>query len=332
MTDGGSRSIVRFFLNAIVNRLEVTDLMPSTLTVGVCNERTFEAALGWLYRELPTETRSAEVDAARRELAPENLVVIARGDEFLGALVAECSAGRVGWIGEVSLLNSAASDIARPLIRFASSRLAAAGARLVQALLPPEDGLAPVFEASGFFEPTRILRMNSGSDTPFVSNRAAPALEWLAFSQDTRAEFERIVQLTYRHSLDIPELEGLRPIQEVIEGYRSAGSFRADLWQLSRRHGESVGCVLLLPWPQQSCCELQYMGVVPDARGQGLGRALCVRAIENARNSGAPDVFLWVDERNVPATRLYESLGFQETERRRLFLRKLTTLDAVDTF
>ena len=54
------------------------------------------------------------------------------------------------------------------------------------------------------------------------------------------------------------------------------------------------------------------MYVRPDLRGQGLGRELLLKAIAHARSMpGLLQVNLAVGATNVPALRLYESLGFR---------------------
>lgn len=53
------------------------------------------------------------------------------------------------------------------------------------------------------------------------------------------------------------------------------------------------------------------IGVLPDRRGQGLGRALMAWIAEEARAAGVPKVELHVLPNNTPARRLYEGLGFE---------------------
>lgn len=55
---------------------------------------------------------------------------------------------------------------------------------------------------------------------------------------------------------------------------------------------------------------LAELYVVPALRGQGLGRALMEAALSEARDRDADTMDIGVDEPDLAARRLYESLGF----------------------
>src|SRR3954451_18506147 len=67
-------------------------------------------------------------------------------------------------------------------------------------------------------------------------------------------------------------------------------------------------------WTEGLECYLAELYVVPDRRGQGLGRALMTAAIEEARAQGADHMDLGTSEDDVAARALYESLGFVNRE------------------
>jgi ribosomal protein S18 acetylase RimI-like enzyme len=69
-------------------------------------------------------------------------------------------------------------------------------------------------------------------------------------------------------------------------------------------------------WKDALDAYLEELYVVPERRGQGLGRALMEAAIELARSEGAGDMHLGTSEEDVAARALYESLGFSNRGRR----------------
>jgi len=63
-------------------------------------------------------------------------------------------------------------------------------------------------------------------------------------------------------------------------------------------------------WSSGLECYLAELYVVPARRGRGLGRALMEAALREARERGADTMEIGVDEPDLAARRLYESLGF----------------------
>jgi ribosomal-protein-alanine N-acetyltransferase len=67
--------------------------------------------------------------------------------------------------------------------------------------------------------------------------------------------------------------------------------------------------------------EIESVAVRSEARGRGLGRQLCGRAMAWAREQGADEMHLEVRASNMAALRLYRALGFVEQGRRRGYYR-----------
>ena len=70
------------------------------------------------------------------------------------------------------------------------------------------------------------------------------------------------------------------------------------------------------PWVYSAglCAYLEELYVVPDLRGNGLGRALLTSAMETARTEGAEQMELGTSETDTAARALYESAGFTNRE------------------
>ena len=77
-----------------------------------------------------------------------------------------------------------------------------------------------------------------------------------------------------------------------------------------RPDGLAVLRFRLSVWLEGLECYLAELYVVPDRRGQGLGRALMEAAMDVARAEGATYMELGTGEDDVAARTLYESLGF----------------------
>ncbi|MBJ7329534.1 MAG: GNAT family N-acetyltransferase [Solirubrobacteraceae bacterium] len=67
-------------------------------------------------------------------------------------------------------------------------------------------------------------------------------------------------------------------------------------------------------WSDAPNCYLAELYVVPDRRGEGMGRALMAAALENARERGADHMDLTTSTDDLAAVALYESLGFTNRE------------------
>jgi len=75
---------------------------------------------------------------------------------------------------------------------------------------------------------------------------------------------------------------------------------------------EPVGMVELELTPEGA--EVAYLGVVPEARGRGIGQALLATALKEAKAAGSPVVRVRAHDHEKEARRLYERLGFTPLE------------------
>ncbi len=87
-----------------------------------------------------------------------------------------------------------------------------------------------------------------------------------------------------------------------------------------------VALVAVRPAREGPRTRLAGMGVAPEARRLGVGRALLERIIADARGRGSPAVTLEAFERNAAAVHLYESHGFVAARRLLGFTLSMTEL------
>ncbi len=75
--------------------------------------------------------------------------------------------------------------------------------------------------------------------------------------------------------------------------------------------GAPLGCVGLRPLPDEACCEMKRLFLLPAARGLGLGRALTGAVIDQARRIGYRELRLDTLASMTAAQALYASMGFK---------------------
>jgi ribosomal protein S18 acetylase RimI-like enzyme len=103
-----------------------------------------------------------------------------------------------------------------------------------------------------------------------------------------------------------------------VDGVSLGQSIRSESTDLTvsrviLREGQAVGCALLgrRGWTSR----LAAMGLIPEARRQGLGRRVLTQLIAEARQRQERTMVLEVIEQNTAALRLYEQAGFQRLRR-----------------
>lgn len=133
--------------------------------------------------------------------------------------------------------------------------------------------------------------------------------------------FLQTTERTYHGSLDCPGLGELRSTQDILVSHRHTGIHDPRLWLLAEVNANPIGVVLLTHVPMRNAAEIVYVGVVPEARGKQYGRCLVSRAITIASQENKNDLILAVDFRNHYAMRIYDALGFVETDRRHAWIR-----------
>jgi ribosomal protein S18 acetylase RimI-like enzyme len=128
------------------------------------------------------------------------------------------------------------------------------------------------------------------------------------------ADAETIGRLLHDFNAEFEQhTPGPRKLGERVRELLTAGEITV-LLAGAEPHGLAVLRFRPSIWTDALECYLAELYVVPDRRGQGLGRALMEAAIDLARREGADYMELGTSEDDVAARALYESLGFSNRE------------------
>jgi mycothiol synthase len=242
-------------------------------------------------------------------LDPRGVWIARRGNAIVGVQVCAPLAGSacLFW------LPAADDDCADSLVQAGLDWSRSIGCKLAQALAnPAELPFSEPLVRCGFRPITCMHQL--GHDLADVAQEISTPLRYESYRPSLHAFFAATLERTYEGTLDCPELNGKRTIEEILAGHRGQGTFHPEFWWLAYDGAAAVGVVMLVEMPAASTWELAYLGIVPEFRRRRLGRAMSLHALRALRAQPATRLLLAVDERNVPALRLYQSLGFLEIE------------------
>jgi ribosomal protein S18 acetylase RimI-like enzyme len=204
------------------------------------------------------------------------------------------------------------------------------GTRLLQCLLEPDDDWTrSALHGAGFRDLATLRYLErTGRHPPMPPANPLDSIgrrsQWITYGPQCHDDFTNLIAATYEGSLDCPGLYGLRDIEDVVAGHKSAGRFDPRLWLLLKSDRADVGCILFGVNPVRDALELVYMGVHPGSRGRGLGRYMLNHSLALPQAQGFAAVTVAVDADNTPAAALYEGSGFVQTHRRRALIRLLS--------
>jgi GNAT superfamily N-acetyltransferase len=305
-------------------------LLPGTnVAIGRCPPEDYPAALEIFYRRVPASIRPGLVaealdEAGQGRLDLSGLWIGRRRGRIAGVLLTQCLAGRAAaiWAPEVVITWGRAA-LATALVRAALASLRAGGVRIAQALIDtgsPHHGAADLTQG-GLPRVTELTYLGRDTATPLEVARGVPAFAWRAFAPEVELEFREVLEATYIGSLDMPELEGARTLEDILATHRAGGRFDPSRWRMGRLPGEpdAAAVLILADAIERETWEVSYLGLTPQARRRGLGRAALAYALELAQPHTAR-LELAVDARNHPAERLYLRADFVPFDRRTVHL------------
>ena len=111
----------------------------------------------------------------------------------------------------------------------------------------------------------------------------------------------------------------------MIAGHKASGEFDPKLWFVLMENDSPIGA-LLLGRSHGDAMELIYLGLVPEARGRGLGDWLMQLALHRMSAQRRGRLTLAIDSNNSPALALYHRHGMKEVATRVALLKDLRPL------
>jgi len=313
-----------------------SDDTPTILTAPAAIRRQ---SLWLVYSSLPAEHRAALVastlvDSVDPETAFADLVIARRDKQIVAATWVQAAPGRTAVVWAPQLIDGEPETTVTALFKEIDVRLEVGDFDFAQSTQMSDEGVIPDHLRIHDFQcAARLLYLicdvatagdiqRGGTVEPVGHDQGRP----LKFEPFTESEADRLMSLverTYVETQDIPAMNDLRTMADVFDGYRHTGAFDPHNWFFVQFEGRDVGCLLLADHPEMDQFELMYMGVVPEARGQGLGKWITEQAIRHTLQAGRPRLILGVDADNSPALLIYTSAGFQSCQDRSVFLRNL---------
>lgn len=107
--------------------------------------------------------------------------------------------------------------------------------------------------------------------------------------------------------------------EAFLAGYLSRSTTARDRWLVIEADGSPVGAIALYGFSADgSEAEWGRLVLEPAARGRGYGKRALELLLERARELGVRRLRCEVVSGNVPAERIYEELGFVETDREKV--------------
>ncbi len=233
--------------------------------------------------------------------------------------------------GSVDLERKCQVEIARELFQAAFDQ----GAEIVQAIsalvasrlsndldpafVSPDPQRDLVLASAGMVPVAKLVQMECyGIQT--IPRLAVPAsglecgeLDFIPHHAILPNQWSQLVERTYIETRDVPELNGQRGIESTLAGYASTIDGVPETWWVVQCKGVPIGCLLLTPNAAR-CCEITYLGLIPEWRGRGLSKVIMNFVRDWALANGIEGITLAVDLRNRPAIRLYQSCGFMTVQ------------------
>jgi mycothiol synthase len=255
------------------------------------------------------------------ESGEESLFIARRAAEICGAAWGQWQSGNIVVFWPPQLVAGEDAQTAYALAEAVAGSIDATPAEMMQVFLSaPAAETIRVLKHIGFRHIADLRYMTA--EFPRFPLTAPPGeLQYVPYDETQRARLLELVARTYEGTLDCSELDGVRDLDHVIDGYQRTGVFRPENWLFVRGDGRDVGVLLLADHPQGRHWELMYTALVPEARGRGWGRQVTRYAQWLGRTANIERIVVAVDAANWPAVAMYRDSGFEMWDQRAVYVR-----------
>ena len=141
-----------------------------------------------------------------------------------------------------------------------------------------------------------------------------PGFRWVPWADSLLDTFAAVKFRCFDTEMDtdvFPSLGSPEGCRELMRAIRSRPGFcAAATWLVESPDGDRVATVQGI-LDENRYGGIQNLGVAPDFRGKGIGRAVLLKALDGFAAVGSRRAFLEVTAKNLSAVRLYRELGFR---------------------
>ncbi len=160
------------------------------------------------------------------------------------------------------------------------------------------------------------LRMEIDLDGPIVSATLPGRFVWVPWEESLLADHAEVKFQCFRREIDayvFPCLGDRYGCQRLMrEIRRKPGFLPGATWLIACPEGYVATVQGVMDHGPIGA--IQNLGVLPDYRGIGLGRALVERALTGFHQAGLRRAYLEVTAENNAAVQLYRSFGFRRAK------------------
>lgn len=300
--------------------------MSEPFAILVCPVAQRAEALRILHAGLPADQQIALVHALEAAGHQDDasfaglLIAVAsqvESKEVVGAAWVQLAAGQTA----VVWLPAANSPAATALLQAVAAFLDEHHIALAQFLVGDESTVDIEQLALADFQKLAKLAYLTVDNRWFPTKQPSSELVFLPKASEDAERLAPLLLRTYEGSRDCPQLNGVRNSSDVLTGYREQGTFDPDRWFFIQHEDSDVGALILTAHADSGNWELVYMGLTPEARGNGWGRHILDFALWQAGLGGAERLVLAVDEANQPALEMYQRAGFVAWDYRTVYAR-----------